>query len=234
MRMFDFERKAHFDIADERRFAYRDCSLKRRLSGSSNIAAFSGLLIIYSQRQSAANSSRSKQLAVIRAESVLCSRSPMAVRSVFAAADAISNVPPKYRTTQNCPVPPCTLSSTLSQPSITVGRPLLLFLRPRLLAPKTLLRGELPSTILCSWGANDCQRMEEHPMSDLERIIRLKTVLARTGLSRSTMYRKIAEGTFPCQLKISVHGAGWRESAVNRWIANPIAYREEPQEQSCP
>jgi prophage regulatory protein len=65
--------------------------------------------------------------------------------------------------------------------------------------------------------------MEEHPMSDLERIIRLKT-----------MYRKIAEGTFPCQLKISVHGAGWRESAVNRWIANPIAYREEPPEQSCP
>ena len=71
-------------------------------------------------------------------------------------------------------------------------------------------------------------------MSDLERIIRLKTVLARTGLSRSTMYHKIAEGTFPCQLKISVHGSGWRESAVNRWIANPIAYREEPQEQSCP
>jgi prophage regulatory protein len=99
--------------------------------------------------------------------------------------------------------------------------------------PKTLLRVQLSMPILCSWGANDCHRMEEHPMSDLERIIRLKTVLARTGLSRSTMYRKIAEGTFPCQLKISVHGAGWRESAVNRWIANPIAYREEPQEQSC-
>ncbi len=71
-------------------------------------------------------------------------------------------------------------------------------------------------------------------MSDIERIIRLKTVLDRTGLSRSTMYRKIAEGTFPCQLKIGIHGAGWRESAVNRWIANPIAYREESQEQSCP
>ncbi|WP_256890068.1 helix-turn-helix transcriptional regulator [Acidomonas methanolica] len=28
------------------------------------------------------------------------------------------------------------------------------------------------------------------------RIVRLKTVLARTGLSRSTIYRKIAEGTF--------------------------------------
>ena len=28
-----------------------------------------------------------------------------------------------------------------------------------------------------------------------DRIVRLKTVLARTGLSRSTIYRKIAEGT---------------------------------------
>lgn len=62
-------------------------------------------------------------------------------------------------------------------------------------------------------------------MSNSERIIRLKTVLARTGLSRSTMYRKIAEGTFPCQIKISVHGAGWRESAIDRWIDDPIGYR---------
>jgi prophage regulatory protein len=58
-----------------------------------------------------------------------------------------------------------------------------------------------------------------------DRIVRLKTVLARTGLSRSTIYRKIAEGTFPAQLKISTNGAGWRESDINRWIANPVAWR---------
>lgn len=46
-------------------------------------------------------------------------------------------------------------------------------------------------------------------------------------LSRSTLYRKIAEGTFPSQLKISIHGAGWHESGVNRWIADPVAYRED-------
>jgi hypothetical protein len=40
-------------------------------------------------------------------------------------------------------------------------------------------------------------------MREPDRIIRLKTVLSRTGLSRSTIYRKIAEGTFPAQLKIS-------------------------------
>lgn len=64
-------------------------------------------------------------------------------------------------------------------------------------------------------------------MSNTDRIIRLKTVLARTGLSRSTMYRKISEGTFPSQVKISVHGTGWRESAINRWIDDPVAYRNE-------
>jgi prophage regulatory protein len=69
--------------------------------------------------------------------------------------------------------------------------------------------------------------MELHPMSEHERIIRLKTVLSRTGLSRSTMYRKITEGTFPCQVKISVHGADWRESAVNRWIDDPVSFRNE-------
>jgi len=47
------------------------------------------------------------------------------------------------------------------------------------------------------------------------------------GLSRSTIYRKIAEGTFPAQLKIRTSGAGWRESDIDRWIANPVAWRPE-------
>jgi prophage regulatory protein len=64
-------------------------------------------------------------------------------------------------------------------------------------------------------------------MREPERIIRLKTVLARTGLSRSTIYRKIDEGTFPAQLKISTNGSGWHESDINRWIANPASWRPE-------
>jgi prophage regulatory protein len=72
--------------------------------------------------------------------------------------------------------------------------------------------------------------IEDAPMTNTERIIRLKTVLDRTGLSRSTIYRKIAEGTFPPQVKISVHGAGWHESAINRWIADPTRYCEEGSE----
>jgi prophage regulatory protein len=58
-----------------------------------------------------------------------------------------------------------------------------------------------------------------------DRIIRLRTVLSRTGLSRSTIYRKIAEGTFPPRIKISVNGSGWHESDINRWMADPVAWR---------
>ncbi|TPN83203.1 AlpA family phage regulatory protein [Mesorhizobium sp. CU2] len=61
-------------------------------------------------------------------------------------------------------------------------------------------------------------------MAEADRIIRLRTVLARTGLSRSTMYRKIAEGTFPGQIKISVNGAGWKESDINRWVTDPASW----------
>jgi len=64
-------------------------------------------------------------------------------------------------------------------------------------------------------------------MRQPDRIIRMNTVRDRTGLSRSTIYRKITEGTFPPQLKISTNGAGWRESDINRWGADPVRWRPE-------
>jgi prophage regulatory protein len=58
-----------------------------------------------------------------------------------------------------------------------------------------------------------------------DKILRMRTVLERTGLSRSTVYRKVQDGTFPPKVKISEHCCGWRESEINRWIANPPSYR---------
>jgi prophage regulatory protein len=63
-----------------------------------------------------------------------------------------------------------------------------------------------------------------------DRILRLPAVLERTGLTRSTLYRKIQAGTFPKQVAISVRCAGWRESAINAWMHNPIFYEEIPRE----
>ena len=57
-----------------------------------------------------------------------------------------------------------------------------------------------------------------------DRILRLPIVLERTGLSRSTLYRKIKAGTFPKQVAISMRCAGWRESEVTAWTHNPMFY----------
>lgn len=57
-----------------------------------------------------------------------------------------------------------------------------------------------------------------------ERILRINAVLDRTGLTRSTLYRKIQEGTFPKQVRLSTRCAGWHESAVNTWLMDPMLY----------
>lgn len=57
-----------------------------------------------------------------------------------------------------------------------------------------------------------------------DRILRIKAVLERTGLSRSTLYRKIERGTFPHQIKLSERCAGWHESAIAEWMHNPMFY----------
>jgi len=64
-----------------------------------------------------------------------------------------------------------------------------------------------------------------HQDISTDRIVRIRAVLVRIGLSRSTVYRKIQEGTFPQSVKLSEHASGWRESELNQWIADPTTYR---------
>jgi prophage regulatory protein len=93
---------------------------------------------------------------------------------------------------------------------------------------KTLLRAR-KTLALSGLSSRQKQPGGSATMREPDRIIRLKTVLSRTGLSRSTIYRKIAEGTFPAQLKISTNGTGWHESDINRWIADPVSWRPKRQ-----
>lgn len=60
--------------------------------------------------------------------------------------------------------------------------------------------------------------------STTDRILRLNAVLDRTGLSRSTLYRKMSAGSFPRNIRISDRCAGWRESAITEWMRNPMFY----------
>lgn len=52
------------------------------------------------------------------------------------------------------------------------------------------------------------------------RIIRLRDVMAMTGLSRSTLYEYIKNGIFPAQIKLGIRCVGWIEHDVQQWIKN--------------
>ena len=48
----------------------------------------------------------------------------------------------------------------------------------------------------------------------------LKTVVAKTGLSRSTLYAYVAIGLFPKQRRLGVRRVAWLASEVRAWIAS--------------
>lgn len=51
-----------------------------------------------------------------------------------------------------------------------------------------------------------------------QRILRRAEVLHRCGLSRSSLYAFMAQGTFPNSVKISVRAVGWFESEIDDWL----------------
>ena len=53
-------------------------------------------------------------------------------------------------------------------------------------------------------------------------ILRLPAVKARTGLSRSTIYLRISEGSFPKPVSLGGRAVGWIEEEVNNWLNQQI------------
>jgi prophage regulatory protein len=58
-----------------------------------------------------------------------------------------------------------------------------------------------------------------------DRFLRVGTVMERTGLSKTTLYRMVRAGSFPKQVQIGVRCTGWRESAIREWIADPTQFQ---------
>ena len=53
-------------------------------------------------------------------------------------------------------------------------------------------------------------------------ILRLPAVKARTGLSRSTIYQRVREGTFPQPINLGKRAVGWLASEVDAWLAAQV------------
>ena len=55
--------------------------------------------------------------------------------------------------------------------------------------------------------------------STADRLLRLSEVQTRTALGRTTIYRKMREGSFPEPLKIGTRAVRWIESEIEAWKA---------------
>ena len=57
------------------------------------------------------------------------------------------------------------------------------------------------------------------------RFLRLPEVQEMTGLSTSTIYRWMTEGTFPKQIQLGSRSVVWLESDVTKWMDQRIGAR---------
>ena len=53
-------------------------------------------------------------------------------------------------------------------------------------------------------------------------ILRLPTVKNRTGLSRSTIYERVAQGSFPKPINLGARAIGWLECEIDSWLATQV------------
>jgi prophage regulatory protein len=60
-------------------------------------------------------------------------------------------------------------------------------------------------------------------------ILRLPAVIKSTGLSRSTIYLRLAEGKFPRPVNLGARSIGFVESEIDDWIAERIRASRTPE-----
>jgi prophage regulatory protein len=51
------------------------------------------------------------------------------------------------------------------------------------------------------------------------KVLRLRDVIGRTGLSRSTIWRLERRNMFPSRIQLSENAVGWPETDVTLWLA---------------
>ncbi len=57
-------------------------------------------------------------------------------------------------------------------------------------------------------------------------VLRRREVQARTGLSRSSIYLRMAQGTFPRAIPLGPRAVGWVETEVDDWLDERVAERD--------
>lgn len=53
-------------------------------------------------------------------------------------------------------------------------------------------------------------------------ILRLPAVILKTGLSRSSIYLRVAEGSFPRSVSLGPRAVGWLEADIDAWVMERV------------
>ena len=61
------------------------------------------------------------------------------------------------------------------------------------------------------------------------RIIRIDEVSQLTGLARSTIYKKVSEGSFPPPVRLGARSVGWRLTNIDLWLQAPERQWDPPE-----
>ena len=62
-------------------------------------------------------------------------------------------------------------------------------------------------------------------MQNTDKIIRMKAIIERTGLCRSTIYTLLTAGDFPKRISLGTRSMGFLESEFNQWLEARAARR---------
>jgi prophage regulatory protein len=66
-------------------------------------------------------------------------------------------------------------------------------------------------------------------------VLKRSAVTSITGLPASSIYRKVAEGTFPPPIKLGEASSGWLLSEIERWIVHRREARDiDARHHACP
>lgn len=53
----------------------------------------------------------------------------------------------------------------------------------------------------------------------MDKLMRVREVMAAVGLSRASIYKLLAAGRFPAPVRVGIKAVRWRQSHVEGWIS---------------
>jgi prophage regulatory protein len=76
----------------------------------------------------------------------------------------------------------------------------------------------MATTDLAAFAARLISQESEHHTAGQVSFLRLPKVIERTGLSRATIYLRVADGSFPRPVSLGARAVAWIAFEVDEWI----------------